>query len=433
MSRLTYEYEDVVAWIHDRLKFGIRPGLIRVEELLNRLGNPQTSLKMVHIAGTNGKGSTTTFLRCLLEEQGLKVGTFTSPYIESFNERIAINGKEIPDEDLVALAKQVIPIVEEMDRDEVLSNTVEFEILTAMMLLYFKQKEVDIVLVEVGLGGLYDATNVITPLISVITTIGMDHMDILGHTIKEIAYQKAGIIKSHVPVVVGKVSDEAFFEIASIASEKHSVIKRLGVDFVGRKRSVPISWGEVFEYKSQELSLKEIHIPLQGKHQIDNASVAIEVFTLLSQMLYLPVRNRDYQIGLSKASWPGRMEKVSDEPLIVLDGAHNEAAIDVLVDNLKTEFKDKRVHIIFGALGTKDVLGMLQKLEEVKQVNLKVITFDFPKAMKQTDYEAIGIKSYNHWEQALIAVLSEVEGDDLVLMTGSLYFISQVRQTLLGG
>ncbi|MFW7431568.1 bifunctional folylpolyglutamate synthase/dihydrofolate synthase [Vagococcus carniphilus] len=426
-------YEETVAWIHDRIKFGIRPGLIRINELLDRLDNPQNKLKTVHIGGTNGKGSTTTFLRCLLEEQGLTVGTFTSPYIESFNERVAINGQPIPDEDLVELVKKIKPIVDEMDTVEELKNAVEFEILTAIMFQYFLEKEVDIVLVEVGLGGRYDCTNVITPLASAITTIGLDHVDILGDSIEEIASQKAGIIKENVPVVIGKVEEAALKVIKEEAANLSSPVFQYGEEFTSKYIQPDESWGEIFNFRSQELDLSHLKISLLGKHQVDNASVAIELYSIVSKSLGLPVTGKDIQKGLKKAFWPGRMEKISDEPLIVLDGAHNDHAMQVLVQNLKTEFKGQHIHTIFGALSTKDIASMIKDLKTVPNLDLKVTTFDYPKAFTKEQYEELGLNAYNSWQEALAETLEELTGDDLVLVTGSLYFISQVRETLLGG
>ncbi len=426
-------YEEVVAWIHDRTKFGIRPGLTRIDELLNRLDNPQNKLKTVHIGGTNGKGSTTTFLRCLLEEQGLRVGTFTSPYVESFNERIAINNQPIPNNDLVELINNIKPIIDEMDAVEELKNTVEFEILTAIMFQYFLEKQVDIVIVEVGLGGRFDCTNVITPIVSAITTIGLDHVDILGNSIEEIASQKAGIIKKNVPVVIGKMEESAFEVIKKEADYLSSHIYRYERDFSSNYIQPDENWGEIFDFRSSELNLFHLKISLLGRHQVDNASVAIQLFSIISSDLGLPLISKDIQKGLKNAFWPGRMEKISNEPLIILDGAHNEHAIKVLVQNLKNEFKGQQIHAIFGALSTKDISSMIKELREVPSLDLKVTTFDYPKAFTKESYEEIGLNAYNEWQKALSDSLEELTGDDLILITGSLYFISQVRETLLGG
>lgn len=425
--------EETIAWIHERTKFGIRPGLIRIDEILNRLDNPQNKLKTVHIGGTNGKGSTTTFLRCLLEEQGLRVGTFTSPYVECFNERIAINGEHISDERLVELVTAIKPIIDDMDTVESLKNAVEFEILTAIMFQYFLEEKVDIVLVEVGLGGTYDCTNVITPLVSAITTIGYDHVDILGDTIEEIAAQKAGIIKENVPVVVGKVEEAAFEVISAYAKKMNSPVFRYQEDFTSKYIQPDSEWGEVFNYRSSELDLSHVVISLLGKHQVDNASLAIRMYELISKELELPLSSKDIVKGLKKAFWPGRMEKISDEPLIVLDGAHNDHAMKVMVNNLKTEFKGQHIHAIFGALSTKDISAMVKDLTSVPNLDLKVTAFDYPKAFTKEQYEELGLTAFTDWREALAESLKELTGDDLILVTGSLYFISQVRETLLGG
>ncbi|MGO3733167.1 MAG: bifunctional folylpolyglutamate synthase/dihydrofolate synthase [Vagococcus sp.] len=426
-------YDETVAWIHDRIKFGIRPGLIRIDALLEKLGNPQHKLKTVHIGGTNGKGSTTTFLRCLLEQQGLTVGTFTSPYIESFNERIAINGVPIPDADLVEMVDKIKPLVDEMDDNESLKNAVEFEILTAIMFEYFVEKQVDIVLVEVGLGGRYDCTNVITPLASAITTIGLDHIDILGETLEEIAAQKAGIIKKDVPVVLGKLDEVAYGVIAAEASELESPVYRYGRDFSSKYLKPADNWGELFNFRSSRIDLSHAKIGMLGKHQVDNASVAIQLFDVVSEKMGITVTTKDIQKGLSHAFWPGRMEKISDEPLIVLDGAHNDHAMRVMVSNLKSEFQGKHIHTIFGAISTKDIRSMVRDLEGVPELDLKVTTFDYPRAFTVAQYEELGLEAYENWQEALADVLKELTGDDLILITGSLYFISQVRDTLLGG
>ncbi|MGO2083636.1 bifunctional folylpolyglutamate synthase/dihydrofolate synthase [Vagococcus sp.] len=426
-------YEETVEWIHGRLKFGIRPGLIRINEVLERLDNPQHKVRTIHIGGTNGKGSTTTFLRCLLEEAGLTVGTFTSPYIEQFSERIAINGQPIPDDDLVAVFNKVKPIIDEMDQDEELKNTVEFEILTAMMFQYFYEKKVDVVIVEVGLGGRFDSTNVIHPLVSAITTLGLDHIDILGDTIEEIAHQKAGIIKARTPIVVGKVEDSAFEVIRAEAEELGSPVYRYGEAFVSEYLQPVDTWGESFNFKSQELKLDHVTTSLLGRHQVDNASVAIQVYLIACEKLGLRVLPKHIKNGLKKAHWPGRMEKISDEPLIILDGAHNEHAMSVLKENLTKEFTGKTIHTIFAALSTKDIKGMLDDLKKVPNLNLRVTTFDYPKAFTKEQYEALDLEPYTHWQAALADTLNDWSGDDVILITGSLYFISQVREVLLGG
>ena len=205
--------EEAIAWIHSRKKFGSRPGLERIQALLDKVDNPEKKVPVIHIAGTNGKGSTVAYLRSILIEAGVTVGSFTSPYIEEFNERIAIDAQPIPDNQLIVYVEKYQPIVAELDRDPAISGITEFEILTAIMLDYFATEQVDVAIVEVGLGGLLDSTNVVKPILTAITTIGYDHMDVLGDTLNEIAGQKAGIIKKNVPVVTGKITKGPLIEI----------------------------------------------------------------------------------------------------------------------------------------------------------------------------------------------------------------------------
>ena len=273
----------------------------------------------------------------------------------------------------------------------------------------------------------------IVPLVSGITTIGFDHTDILGDTIEEIAAQKAGIIKENVPVVVGKVDEAAFEVINKRAKDLNCPIYRYQEDFRSKYIQPDENWGEIFNYRSQELDLSHVSISLLGQHQVDNASLAIQMYELISEQLGLRVSSKDIQKGLKNAFWPGRMEKMSDEPLIVLDGAHNDHAMQVMVNNLKTEFKGQHIHAIFGALSTKDIAAMVKDLTSVPQLDLKVTAFDYPKAFTKEQYEEMGLSAYSNWKEALADTLTELTGDDLILITGSLYFISQVRETLLGG
>lgn len=426
-------YEEALAWIHGRLKFGSRPGLTRINALLDRLDHPENSIRTVHVGGTNGKGSTVTFLRCLLEEQGLRVGTFTSPYIECFNERMAINGRPIPDEDLIDLVAYIKPLVEEMDQDDALKHTTEFEIITAMSFCYFLAEDVDIAIIEVGLGGTYDCTNVITPLVSVITTIGMDHMDILGDTIELIAEQKAGIIKPGVPVVTGNIQEEALRVIKDAAQKQNSSFYGMFQDYTAQYKHPANRWGEVFDFHNREYRLTNLETAMIGRHQTENAATAIETYLLLSELLSYSVSRKDIAGGLRRALWPGRMERLSEEPLIVLDGAHNEPAVERLVDNLRSEFGDKDIYVIFGALLTKDVGHMLARLSRLPNVHLYLSAFDYPKARQAQDYEGMPYPVYDSWQQAAAAILPELSQDDMLLVTGSLYFISQVRHYLTGG
>lgn len=426
--------EEAIEWIHSRLPFGSRPGLERVEELLKRVGNPEAKVPTIHIAGTNGKGSTVTYLRCMLEELGLKVGTFTSPYIEQFNERIAINGRGIPNTQLVHYVERYQALVSEMDQQAESAGITEFETLTAMAFDYFWDEQVDIAIIEVGLGGLLDSTNVVKPMLTAITTIGKDHTEILGDTLEKIAFQKAGIIKENIPVVTGNIEEEAFVVIDEIAKEKHSQLYRFGVDYKVEYLHPDKNWGEVFHFYGEAGKLPNIKVSLLGRHQVENAAVAIQLFYLYCCDQQINFSDRDVYQGLSKAQWPGRMEKISDEPFIILDGAHNDHAMRRLAENLKKEFPNREINILFSALSTKNIDQMIGMLKKVPNVHLYLTTFDYPRAIdlaKMEHYEDVKTEIVSLWQFGLGEILEKMSADDLLVVTGSLYFVSQVRELLL--
>ena len=261
-------YEEALNWIHATRTFGKKPGLKRMEWMLSQVNHPERKFKSIHIAGTNGKGSTLAFLRNMLEANGQIVGTYTSPYIETFNERISVNGEPLPDNEILRLANSVYPLAKGLEKTA-LGGPSEFEIITMMMLIYFGEGRADVVLVEVGIGGLVDSTNIITPIVSVITTIGMDHMQLLGDTLPEIALNKAGIIKVGVPVVTGKIKDEALKVIERKAEEQNSLLLKYDQDFFVTKWQTLPTWGEQFVFEDDFIRLSPIQIGMLGYHQVE--------------------------------------------------------------------------------------------------------------------------------------------------------------------
>lgn len=421
--------ETALEWIHSRLKFNIRPGLTRIEALLKLLGNPEKELSMLHIAGTNGKGSTVAFTRGILEQLGLTVATFTSPFIETFGERMAINGHPIPDEKLIKYVEQLKPLVEEMDKDERLAGITEFEIITALAFRYFADEHVDVALVEVGLGGLLDSTNVIQPIATAITTIGMDHMDILGDTLEKIAAQKAGIIKPYTPLVTGKIADEALAVIAETAQTNQAKHYQYGIDY-----QVEILENERFNYKDDEIHLLNLEKSLLGLHQIDNAALAVKLTMVYAHKVGLSLSEEAIRVGLRRTFWPARMEEVSQAPLTLLDGAHNVHAMQRLLENLKNEFSGRKITILFSALVTKDITEMIKMLQTVDNSKLILTTFDYPKALKLEDFaylEKENVTLAEDWKSTYAALKENLHKDDVLLMTGSLYFMSQIRAYIL--
>ncbi|BDM76106.1 bifunctional folylpolyglutamate synthase/dihydrofolate synthase [Lactococcus garvieae] len=421
--------ETALGWIHSRLKFNIRPGLTRIEALLKLLGNPEKELSMLHIAGTNGKGSTVAFTRGILEQLGLTVATFTSPFIETFGERMAINGHPIPDEKLIKYVGQLKPLVEEMDKDARLAGITEFEIITALAFRYFADEHVDVALIEVGLGGLLDSTNVIQPVATAITTIGMDHMDILGDTIEKIAAQKAGIIKPYTPLVTGKIADEALAVIAETAQTNQAKHYQYGIDY-----QVEILENERFNYKDDEIHLLNLEKSLLGLHQIDNAVLAVKLTMVYAHKVGLSLSEEAIREGLRRTFWPARMEEVSQAPLTLLDGAHNVHAMQRLLENFKNEFSGRKITILFSALVTKDIAEMIKMLQTVENSKLILTTFDYPKALKLEDFAYLEKKNVTlaeDWKSTYAALKENLHKDDVLLMTGSLYFMSQIRAYIL--
>ncbi|MBD5823510.1 bifunctional folylpolyglutamate synthase/dihydrofolate synthase [Lactococcus petauri] len=421
--------ETALEWIHSRLKFNIRPGLTRIEALLKLLGNPEKELSMLHVAGTNGKGSTVAFTRGILEQLDLTVATYTSPFIETFGERMAINGHPIPDDKLIMYVEQLKPFVEEMDKDENLAGITEFEIITALAFRYFADEHVDVALIEVGLGGLLDSTNVIQPVATAITTIGMDHMDILGDTLEKIAAQKAGIIKPNTPLVTGKIADEALAVIAQTAQKNQAQHYQYGIDY-----QVEILENERFNYKDDEIHLLNLEKALLGLHQIDNAALAVKLTMVYAQKVGLSLSEEAIRKGLKRTFWPARMEEISRAPLTLLDGAHNVHAMQRLLENLKNEFSGRKITILFSALVTKDITEMIKMLQTVDNSELILTTFDYPKALKLEDFtylEKENVALAEDWKSTYSALKANLQKDDVLLMTGSLYFMSQIRAYIL--
>lgn len=424
-------YHEAVEWIHSLSPRGIKPGLKRVEWMLDRLGHPEKQLSIVHIGGTNGKGSTVAFLRHILNEAGYRVGTFTSPYIEKFNERIATDGTPIDDQTVMRLAALVKPLAQELATTNFGAPT-EFEVLTVMAFSYFAENPHDIILLEVGLGGRLDSTNVVQPLVSVITNIGHDHMDILGPTLADIAFEKAGIIKFAVPLVTGVEQEEAWQVIAQKAQEKRAPVYRLGetfsADYVGGKPGE-----ERIKYRSAFSEEKQFKIGLVGRHQAKNAALAVFVADWLRQNGGYSLDNRHIASGLAKTSWPGRLEILPKRPVVVLDGAHNEEGMAVLADAVRQHFSGRNVDVLFSCLKPKNAERLLLPLYPYIR-SLTLTSFDFPRARTARSlFEEASFTQKNYfssWKQALQNATSRLKENDVLLVTGSLYFVSEVRNFL---
>ncbi|MFD2446237.1 bifunctional folylpolyglutamate synthase/dihydrofolate synthase [Bacillus sp. CGMCC 1.16607] len=422
-------YKEAINWIHSRLRLGIKPGLKRMEWMMERLGSPHNQLKTIHIGGTNGKGSTVTFLRNILQSSGFEVGTFTSPYIEQFNERISVNGIPISDDEIVELTNLIIPLADELEGTELGAPT-EFEVITAMSFYYFaKLHPVDVVIYEVGLGGRFDSTNIIHPLLSIITSIGLDHTSILGETYEEIAFEKAGIIKNGVGVISAVKQNEAREVIMNQALLKKASIYQPGNQYsVTSTRS--LVKGEEFSITTPFKSLNHLEIGMMGQHQVDNASLAVMASIYLNQFYSFMIEEEHIRSGLKAAFWPGRMEIIQESPLVVMDGAHNEEGISALVKVIESRFNQYNIKIIFTALADKALDGMIGQLDKVAD-QLYFVEFDYPRASKALDlFEKSHSqnKSYtNDWKNLLVEQIDRLGQEEILVITGSLYFISEVK------
>ncbi|HGL2070252.1 TPA: bifunctional folylpolyglutamate synthase/dihydrofolate synthase [Streptococcus pneumoniae] len=409
-------------------------GLERMEELLALRGNPHLKLKVIHIGGTNGKGSTIAFLKNMLENLGMRVGVFSSPYLIHYTDQISINGESIPEARLEALMADYQTLLEG-EAATSLEGTTEFEIITAIAYDYFASEQVDVAIMEVGMGGLLDSTNVCQPILTGITTIGLDHVALLGDTLEAIAEQKAGIIKQGIPLVTGRIAPEALAVIDSIAVAKNAPILAYGKDYqVSHQESVVI--GEIFDYTSS-IRQGRFQTGLLGLHQIENAGMAIALLDTFCQEDGRELASNDLvSQALEETRWPGRLEVVSRDPLMILDGAHNPHAIKALVATLQERFAGYHKEILFTCIKTKALEDMLDLLEEIPDTELTLTHFDDSRATDESVLKEAAKSrnlSYQGWQDFLEQKLTDKkeEKQTVRIVTGSLYFLSQVRSYLM--
>lgn len=409
-------------------------GLERMVELLALRGNPHLKLKVLHIGGTNGKGSTIAFLKKMLEKLGLRVGVFSSPYLIHYTDQISINGESISEARLEALMADYQSLLE----GEAVANlqgTTEFEIITALAYDYFASEQVDVAIMEVGMGGLLDSTNVCQPILTGITTIGLDHVALLGDTLKAIAEQKAGIIKQGMPLVTGRIAPEALTVIDRIAEGKDAPRLAYGTDYQVRHQESVVT-GEVFDYTSA-VRQGRFQTSLLGLYQIENAGMAIALLDTFCQEDGRELASNDF-LGqaLEETSWPGRLEIVSRDPLMILDGAHNPHAIKALLVTLQERFADYHKEILFTCIKTKALGDMLDLLGAMPDTELTLTHFADSRATDESVLKEAAKSrnlSYQDWHDFLEQNLTDKkeEKQTVRIVTGSLYFLSQVRAYLM--
>lgn len=430
-------YYQAIKYIKDTAKFGSKYGLERTEKILEFLGNPHKKINTIHVAGTNGKGSTTAMITSILMEAGYKVGTYISPYIEEFEERIEINRNNIPKEDLASVVTEVSEAVKKVCECGY-GNPTEFEIITCCGFLYFYKQKVDYAVIEVGLGGRLDSTNVITPLISVIASISYDHTQILGDNLEQIAYEKAGIIKENVPVILSPQEKIAENVIEKISKERNCKLIKVPYDI---SQYVAVTDVMVDENKVKVQKIKcidnfigDYNLALLGNHQVSNSMLAIYVIKELIS-LGVKITKQDIQKGLEKVKWPGRLEIMKNNPLVVIDGAHNIDGIKKLKESVEKYFKYNKIVLILGILADKQVEEMIKVIAPIASKIITVtpnseraeLAIDLKKEIEQLGISCEAIEDYS---EAYKKGLSYCDKEDLLLISGSLYMIGDMRKVI---
>ena len=411
-------YTETLNFIHSFKGNGRRPQLERMRWLLKQAGNPQTHFPTVHIVGTNGKGSTTSYLQNILTKSGYQVGTFTSPYITRFNERISINGTEIPDKDLISLVAKAQVLLNDLEEHTDFGRPTEFELVTLLMFLYFDLKQVDMAIIEAGIGGRLDSTNVLSPELVICTSIGFDHTETLGNSLLDIANHKAGVMRENTPILLGRVSAEVehFFN-----QKSHDLQAPLAI--IDREIQLLPKDNQTIQISYDHWESPNLKLPMLGQHQENNAGLAVTAAHLLAQT-FPKITDKSTQEGIEETHWPGRSEWIGNN--IYLDGAHNPQGIASLKQVLKDNFANRRVHILFAGLRRKPLADLL---EELKDYDITVTSFDFFEALPLDDYpkDFKRTADYRDW----LAQAESSNSDDLFVVTGSLYFISEVRNYLI--
>ncbi|WP_333782724.1 bifunctional folylpolyglutamate synthase/dihydrofolate synthase [Caldicellulosiruptor naganoensis] len=427
---MSMTYEEALEYIHGTYKFGVKLGLENIKRLLELMGNPQKDLKIIHVAGTNGKGSTCAFINQVLIEAGYKVGLYTSPYLEFFNERMKINNIPISNDELARITKFVKDKVELMIAQG-FNHPTEFEIVTAIAFEYFKRMNVDFVVLEVGLGGRFDATNVVeTPELCIITSIGYDHMDILGQTIEQIAYEKAGIIKEGSTVILGlQRYKEPTAVISNVCKQKNAKLIEVKSDYKIISNTLD---GVVFDCITPRGIYKNLEIKLLGEHQVENALNCVYAFEYLSERFNIGIDA--LVVGLLNTKWNGRFEIISKAPLVILDGAHNVDGMKALVENCKQYLKGKKISIVVGVLKDKEYQSMLSLIKEITSDVIFTLVPYQKRAFSTTEAKEVAMnyqfKFIEDFREAINISLEKAKEDSAILICGSLYLVGPARTYL---
>lgn len=423
---MIHTYEDVENFFENRAQFGIQPGLERMHLLLESLGNPQNDIKGIHIAGTNGKGSTAAYIKQSLMALGYEVGMFTSPSFQGLTGHMFKNNKPIPTDEFIHLVQKVRPVVAKLDTMK--KHPTEFEIITAIAFLYFKENT-DFVIVEAGMGGKEDTTNCFTPLVSVITNVALDHTAFLGNTIKDITHHKAGIIKQNRPIILGKTVPEVEVLVKKKAQDLDAPVFIYGKDYTTRNK---LFLNNTFTYHSKRQTL-EITLSMSGEHQMINAATALCTLEQLDETI--PLDWEKIRMAFLEVTLPGRFEKVLENQSLYLDGAHNEAGMHALIKTLQPHQLDKDIEILFSGFKDKDLESIVKQL----QANFESVTFttfSHPRALAKKAASTFASEHNMPFEESWKTWINERlchtnEANKMYIVTGSLHFMMQVRAFLL--
>lgn len=433
-------YSDAIAYLYGLQKYGIKLGLEKTERMLSHLGNPHRGLRTIHVGGTNGKGSTAAMTASVLRSHGFRVGLFTSPHLVSFTERIMIDGRRIAEAEVVGLTEEITAALRAAVPP--VPDPTFFEFVTAMAFLYFVGNRVDWAVMEVGMGGRLDATNVISPAVSVITKLGLDHKEFLGDTLAAVAGEKAGIIKPGAPVVVAAQEPEAEEVISRSARERSAPLYRYGKDFSGRLLSSDLS-GVRFDYLDAAPpegapSLSSLSTPLAGGHQLVNACLAVKASLIALASCTPPAFNASaLRAGLASTEWRGRLEMIAGTPPLLIDGAHNPDAARALARFVQSELADKRIVLVMGVMADKEVAGILRPLLPLAS-EIVFTAPDYGRAASPEQLAEIAA-SFGFRSRTASSVADALElakrlclqhPQGLVLVTGSFYTIGEAKKAL---
>ena len=416
-------YKKSIDWLYSYEKFGIKLGLERISYICKKLGNPQDKYKIIHVGGTNGKGSVCRFLQSILTLNGYKVGVYLSPHLQRFSERFLIDGDEIPEDDIVVLIEKIKPIIDEMIKNKNIPTF--FEIVTALAFQYFNDKKVDFAIIEVGLGGRFDATNIVKPVVSVITNVTFDHQDRLGKKIEEISFEKAGIIKKDIPLVTA-ATDKALEVIKKEVKEKKTNISVIEKSSWEKTQGGP-EWSEFLI--NGLLKNYNVKTKMAGQFQGENIAIVLATIEIL-QMNGVYITDESIIKGIEKTSIVGRMEIVGFEPIVFLDGAHNIAAMQYLKNTLVNDFVYEKLIIVIGILADKNVLEMLDIITPISDII--VVT----KSQNKRACNPLKLKDMIDKKEAVIKddIISAIDyakkvvsKRDLICITGSLFTVGEAK------